>query len=334
MAQKKPHQDNTTVARSPYVQSQLSGLAKKPLNCLHGQPQGKCLRCTSPLHCVHGAPANCLKCAQQLLAKGGPRKENDLLPAVRGAGDVSVWIGASMTAEAGLRLVYEHGAKKITDEALLMISKGTSAADAARWATDARNKWKEAIRAKGSPITKALAEARNIKKYGNKIGPSFDELIREGKTPQDIIGSAGKSNLKVNRAATSMKVAGRFFIALDIAIVTWEVLEAPENDRLRTAVGGVGGIAGALAGGWAGAKGGALTGGAVGSLFPGAGTAMGAGIGGVAGGLGGAIGGGWAGRKGSEALFDIAEDIFAPNIDQDMAEIDAAQDALIRRARR
>jgi hypothetical protein len=256
-------------------------------------------------------------------------------PATEGTGHVAVSVGANMTAEAGLRAIYDQSAREITEEALRMVAEGGGSHEAvekaARWAVQARNDLKAALRARGSVVTKALAEARNIKKYGDKIGPTYDQLIREGKTPSDIIGSAGKANAKLSRAATKLKIAGRLLIVLDIAIVTWEVIEAPEGGRLRAAAGGVGGIAGALAVGELGAVGGAKVGGAIGTLIePGGGTAVGAAVGGLIGGIGGAIAGGFFGKKGGEAAYDIAEDIFAPNIDADMAIIDAQQDALIR----
>ena len=239
-----------------------------------------------------------------------------------------------MTAEAGLRAVYDKAAREITAEALKMAAAGgnspAAVENAARWAVGARNDLKAALRAKGSVITKALAEARNIKKYGDKIGPTFDQLIREGKTPPDIIGSAGKANTKLSRAATKMKVAGRFLIVIDIAIITWEVIEAPEGTRLRTAVGGIASAGGAWAGAELGAAGGAKAGAVIGTFIePGGGTAIGAAIGGIIGGIGGAITGGWAAQKAAVALFDIAEDIFAPNIDADIVKINAEQNAII-----
>ena len=195
----------------------------------------------------------------------------------------------------------------------------------------ARNDLKAAIRAKGSVVTKALAEARNIKKYGDRIGPTYDQLIREGKTPLDIVGTAGEANVKVSRAAMRMKVAGRLLIAVDLAIITWEIISAPEGTRLRTAAGGAGGLAGALAGGEVGAIGGAKLGGLVGTFIePGGGTAIGGAIGGILGGIGGAIAGGFFGKKAGEGFYDIAEDIFAPNIDADITQINAEQDAIIR----
>ena len=225
-------------------------------------------------------------------------------PVATGTGDVSVYVGKTMTSEAALRQIYRKGAREISEEALRMAAQGTSVEDVARWAHQARNDLKVVIRARGSPIIRGLAEARNIRKYGNKIGPTYEELIRQGKTPEDIIGSAGKSNTKVNRAATKLKVGGRFFIGVDLAIVTWEVISAPEGERLRTAVAGGAGVAGAAGGGWAGAKAGA----AIGSIFGPIGTAAG----GIIGGIGGALVGGWLGRKTAEKAYDLVEDLVNP----------------------
>ncbi len=217
-------------------------------------------------------------------------------PVATGTGDVSVYVGKTMTSEAALRQIYREGAREISEEALRMVAQGTPVEDAARWANQARNDLKSIIRLKGSPIIRGLAEARNIRKYGNKIGPTYEELIRQGKTPEDIIGSAGKSSTKVNRVATKLKVGGRFFIGVDLAIVTWEVISAPEGERLRTAVSGGAGVVGA--------KGGA----AFGSFFGPIGTA----VGGVIGGIGGALIGGWIGRKTAQKAYDLVEDLVNP----------------------
>lgn len=260
------------------------------------------------------------------------RKDDDEVPeagpgpVTKGAGDVSVYIGRTTTAEAGLREVYRQGAREISDEALRMVAQGTPVDDAARWASQARNDLKVRIRMRGSSIVRGLAEARNVRKYGNKVGPPYEQLIREGKTPEDIIGSAGKANQKVNRIATKLRVGGRFFIGIDIAIVTWEVISAEEGEYLRTAVGGAAGIAGALGGAWAGAKGGA----AVGSFFGPIGTAIGGGIGGI----GGAIFGGLLGRKAGEETYDLVESLVTPPSGsigelQEMV-IDAKEDQYIR----
>ncbi|MGH8884626.1 MAG: hypothetical protein ACRDYX_05530 [Egibacteraceae bacterium] len=239
--------------------------------------------------------------------------------------DVSVYAGRTMTAEAGVAGDLHPRGPRHLRRGGRMIANGASVEDPARWAHAARNELKVQIRAKGSPITKGLAEARNINKYGDKVGPTYDDLIRQGKTPEDIIGSSGRANVKATQAATRMRVGGGFLIAVDLAIVTWEVTHAEPSDRLRTLVEGAGGVGGALAGGWAGAKGGA----AVGSLFGPWGTA----IGGVIGAIGGSIVGGTAGRAAAGAAYDIVEDLVTPGLDAAMGEIDAREDAYIRQPR-
>lgn len=183
------------------------------------------------------------------------------------------------------------------------------------------------IRARGSPIVRGLAEARNIRKYGNRIGRTYEELIRQGKTPEDIIGTAGKANAKVNRLATKLRVGGRFFIGVDLAIVTWEVISAPEGERLKTAVAGGAGVVGAVGMGWAGAKGVA----AIGSFFGPIGTA----VGGVVGGVGGALLGGWLGRETGEKAYDLVEDLVNPPPgsvwDLQVIVIDGLEEEYIRR---
>ena len=245
-------------------------------------------------------------------------------PMTHGAGDISVYVGRTMTAEAALREVYQQGARGITREALEMVARGESVSDAARWAHNARNDLKVQIRARGSPISRGLAEARNVRKYGDKVGPTYDDLIRQGKTPEDIIGSSGRSSTKVNRVATRMRLAGRLLVAVDIAILTWEVIEAPEGQGLKTAVVGAGRVGGALGGGWAGAKGGA----AVGSFFGPVGTA----VGGVIGGLGGALVGGALGGEVARTGYEFVEELFTPNLDGYLEEIDAAEEAAFREA--
>ncbi|MFC9335229.1 hypothetical protein [Arthrobacter sp. NPDC057009] len=247
-------------------------------------------------------------------------------------GDVSVYAGKTATAEDALREVYKKSARQISDRARALVAEGMQLEEAAKWAHQARNTLKTTIRAQGSPIVKGLAEARNIRKYGDKVGPTFDELIREGKTPEDIIGSTGRANVKISKIAGRLRFAGRLLLIIDIAIVTWEVVEAEENKRLRAVAGGAGGIAGALAGGWAGAKAGAWVGGGIGTLFSPAGTAVGAAIGGAVGGVGGAIIGGYYGRKAAEAAYDYVQELFTPGLDAAFAEVDAAEDAYIRQA--
>ncbi|MBW2123637.1 MAG: hypothetical protein JRH07_17605, partial [Deltaproteobacteria bacterium] len=176
--------------------------------------------------------------------------------------------------EAYLREIYDGSARAITDTAKTMVEKGVPQGDAARWAVEARNQLKVKIRAQGNPILKKVFEARNLRGYHNKFGPSYEQLYakyaKQGLSPEEIntkiIRGAGKPNILVNRWAGRLRVAGKILIALDIAVAGVKVALAPEGERVRVALQEVARIAGSLALGAAGAKAGAAAGAAVGAL--------------------------------------------------------------------
>ena len=204
--------------------------------------------------------------------------------------------GVSLDEAAALRQAYQAGAKAIAAEAQLMLARGIPEAEVAEWATKARNALKQEIRDKGARIVKALAEARNMKKYGNPVGPSAEELRAKGKTNTQIIEGAERSNPRVNRWTGRMRVAGRILIALDIGIGIYNVATAAEVDRPRVLLRETGRIAGGVGGGIAGAK---LFGAAFSWTGP-----IGAGIAAVAGGIGGAIVGSIFGSKAGDLVAD------------------------------
>jgi hypothetical protein len=215
--------------------------------------------------------------------------------------------------EAYLREIYDTAAKGITETAKELVNKGLSQGDAAKWANEARNELKAKIRADGNPILKKVFESRNLNKYGNKLGPNYQELYqkysKQGLSPEEInqkiIGSSGKANIKLNRWSGRLKVAGRIMLAIDIALAGARVYLAPEGEKAKVALEEVARIGGALAFGALGAKGGAAAGAAVGALFGGAGAAPGAIIGGIIGGIGGAIFGGSLGQTAVEKLYEM-----------------------------
>jgi hypothetical protein len=252
-----------------------------------------------------------------------PVKKNTSKPqpldskAVKGARSVVDYGSSVAMHESYLRAIYETSAQQITATAKEMVTKGAPQGDVAKWAVDARNQLKAAIRNQGNPILKRVFEARNLKAYGDKLGPSYQQLFQKnlakGMTPEQanakIIGSSGKSNLQVNRWAGRIKIAGRLFLALDIALAGVRVYLAPEGQKTKVALEEVARIGGALVLGAAGAKGGAAVGGAIGAFFGGAGAVPGAIIGGIIGGIGGAILGGMAG----EAVVDKLYSMFPPS---------------------
>jgi hypothetical protein len=231
----------------------------------------------------------------------------------KGAGSVVDYGSAVAMHEAYLREIYDKSAKGITETAQELVRKGLPQGDAAKWANEARNILKDKIRTDGNPILKKVFESRNLNKYGNKLGPSYEQLFqkyaKQGLSPEEInkkiIGSSGKANIKVNRWSGRLKVAGRILLAIDIALAGVRVYLAPEGEKTKVALEEVARIGGALALGAVGAKGGAAAGAAIGALFAGVGAAPGAIIGGIIGGIGGAIFGGWLGKTAVEKLYEM-----------------------------
>lgn len=232
---------------------------------------------------------------------------------VSGARSVTDYGSVVAMHEAYLREIYDTAAKGITETAKEAVAKGAPQGEVAKWATEARNQLKAKIRADGNPILEKVFEARNLNKYGNKLGPTYEQLYqkyaKQGLSPEEInkkiIGSSGRANLKVNRWSGRLKVAGRILLAIDIALAGVRVYLTPEGQKTRVALEEMARIGGALALGAAGAKAGAAAGAAIGALFGGAGAVPGAIIGGLIGGLAGAIFGGWLGQSIVDKLFEM-----------------------------
>lgn len=232
---------------------------------------------------------------------------------VSGGRSVADYGSAVVMHESYLREIYNQGTRSITETAQAMLQKGVPQGDAAKWAVDARNQLKARIRDQGNAILKKVFESRNLAKYGDKLGPSYQklytELAKKGLSPEEInakiIKGSGKANIKVNRWAGRLKIAGRILILLDIALAGVRVALAPEGQRVKVALQEVGRIAGALAFGALGAKGGAAAGAAIGALFGGVGAVPGAIIGGIIGGIGGAFFGGWLAESIVEKIYEM-----------------------------
>lgn len=220
-------------------------------------------------------------------------------------------LGLAKQDLAALRQIYESGAKAIQAEAHLMIMRGGNLVTVANWANLARNQLKDTIRKEGPRIVQRIAEARNIVRYRNPLGPSAEDLRNLGRTNQQIIDSSGQVSGNATKWAGRLRIAGRITIAIQIGVAIYNVASAPEVDRPRVLIEEAGGLAGALAGGVAGAALGAKTGAVIGGAITGvptagaaapAGAGIGATIGGILGGIGGAFAGAWGGRSLGSAI--------------------------------
>lgn len=232
---------------------------------------------------------------------------------VDGARSVVDYGSAVAMHEAYLREIYDSSAKGITNTAKELVEKGMPQHETAKWAIEARNQLKAKIRADGNPILKKVFEARNLNKYGNKLGPTYEQLFqkysKQGLKPAEInkkiVGSSGRANVKFNRWSGRLRVAGRIMIAIDIVLAGVKVYLAPEGKKVQVALEELARIGGALAMGAVGAKGGAAAGAAIGALFAGVGAAPGAIIGGIIGGIGGAVFGGWLAKSIVQQVYEM-----------------------------
>jgi len=90
------------------------------------------------------------------------------------------------------RIAYESRAKQLVSEAEALLAQGKSEEQVARWVNAQRNQLKVEFRDISSPEFVATAEARNIKEYGNPIGPSVEQLRAKGRSWREIIDSGAR----------------------------------------------------------------------------------------------------------------------------------------------
>lgn len=234
-------------------------------------------------------------------------------PGAKAAGSVVDYGSVVAMNEAYLREIYDASAKQLSELAQDLVKQGVPQKDVAEWANQARNNLKAKIRSQGNPILQRVFEQRNLAKYGDKLGPSYEQLYakyaKSGLTPDEInakiIQGAGKANAGFNRWAGRLKFAGRLALALDICLAAVRVYMAPEGEKVKTALREVARIGGALALGAAGAEAGAALGAAVGAAFAGVGAVPGAVIGGIVFGIGGAILGGYLAEQLVAKLYEM-----------------------------
>ncbi|CAD15477.1 hemagglutinin repeat-containing protein [Ralstonia pseudosolanacearum] len=91
------------------------------------------------------------------------------------------------------RIAYEAEAMRISDGVDRMRAAGMSEEDVARWAVDQRNNLKTTYRSISPPDFVEAVEARNLEKYGNKLGPSADQLRQKGLSWTEIANSAART---------------------------------------------------------------------------------------------------------------------------------------------
>ncbi|MEJ7139171.1 hypothetical protein [Amphibiibacter pelophylacis] len=94
--------------------------------------------------------------------------------------------------KANLRLEYEQASRDLLTQAQKMQATGFSEEQAARWAVDRRNQLKVEYRALTPPEEVAKYETRNLKTYGSKLGPTVEQLRKQGYGWQQIIEKSAR----------------------------------------------------------------------------------------------------------------------------------------------
>lgn len=140
------------------------------------------------------------------------------------------YVGIVLWHEGALRSAYEAQVAALYDKAMQKLAH-ESPEKVARWAVLERNYLKQMTRDKGNPINKISAENRNIQKYGNPVGPSYEflteELIKKGVPPdmtdKQIISSAATSNQAINQRMNQTAIIGICLCLLYVVITAIKV---------------------------------------------------------------------------------------------------------------
>jgi RHS repeat-associated protein len=112
-------------------------------------------------------------------------------------------IPGSITARESLSAIrgaYLQGVDDLVGAGLSMRAAGASAEQAARALAPLRNQLKLDLRAQGSWLAARAADLRNLIKYGNRAGPSADDLLRQYGSWERVLDALGHTSDAVNRA--------------------------------------------------------------------------------------------------------------------------------------
>jgi hypothetical protein len=168
------------------------------------------------------------------------------------------YLGVVFVHEGLLRDEYDARAVAISEQAFGRAKAGERNVSA-RWSVEARNQLKDDIRLRGNPVTKAWAEQRNAAKYGDILGPTYEELsanLRQRGIAADsvdwyIVGSAGRTSRTVSLMANNLFMYGVVLLGCYAIWLLSALWRSPKTHRLavagREAIGLVIGFLGGMA---------------------------------------------------------------------------------------
>jgi len=196
--------------------------------------------------------------------------------------DVSLAFTAGATWENAVRIAYVKADAKLKTGINTLVSKGAlTKNDGAKLYVKGRNELVKQFRSKSTPVGKYIAEKL---KPSNKL-PTYNELIRSGKTDDSILKLAA-ANKKVSGNVAKAAKIGRICTFVTLSLVVYDVATVEASERPRTITKHIGGFTGSVGGAWALAKIGGIGGTYVGGPPGGAAGAL---TGTIIGGIGGAM---------------------------------------------
>lgn len=220
-------------------------------------------------------------------------------------------IGSNLAWDAYQREIYNSLNAALQKQANMLRTRGVITQKEARALVEQRNLILAQARDRVSPFGRLYSE---ILKPSADL-PQFEDLLARKGSIEAVVESVGKTRAVVNRLSVVMRSAGRAGVAFQIIVSAVVIIEAPAEQRGRTAAGQAGAVAGAALFGWGGAWAGCASGAALASpslVIPVVGEVSEAGaclIGGIIVGFGlGAVGGA-AGQGAGEFVYDYVTSI-------------------------
>ncbi|MCA6063411.1 hypothetical protein [Thalassolituus marinus] len=188
----------------------------------------------------------------------------ELRSALSGFESSAMNFGVRFIPDARVRAEYNAKAKQLSTEILREVSSGEiSAAEGARKASEMRNLLMDALRGKTSEIAQAYAVRQKAvgktlqeleEKYAKRMfGKSFQSLSDSQKIKiwRELVFASGRPQLKANKLAKTLGVAGKGFIAFTLTVAVYNIATAEDKAQATAKEGAVvgGGLLGSVAGG-------------------------------------------------------------------------------------
>lgn len=106
--------------------------------------------------------------------------------------------GAAAGSLTAIRATYLRSVDDLVGLGLSMRAAGTSAEQAARLLVPLRNQLKLDLRVQGSWFAARTADVRNLVRYGNRAGPTADDLYRQYGSWDKVLDALGRTNTTVD----------------------------------------------------------------------------------------------------------------------------------------